>query len=221
MNAHLTAIDDLFRRAGIGPAAAKRQDRPSAAPRALDGRDLTRYLRACERAALRDRAIAFTEMYAGTRGGETVALDLDDLRLSAKKGTVIVRFGKGGRYREIPAHPKLLTVLQQWLTLRATWPGSLDSNALFLNHHGGRLSVRGAYAILVAIADHADLDIGVDAAFTPHALRHTAGTTMVRAGTDIVIVAEILGQSLETTRRYSLPTQQDKEQAVLHIPVDE
>ncbi|MGK5558824.1 hypothetical protein ACSNOI_45210 [Actinomadura kijaniata] len=44
---------------------------------------------------------------------------------------------------------------------------------------------------------------------------------MVRAGTDIVIVAEILGQTLETTRRYSLPTQADKEQAVRHIPVDE
>ncbi|TXK41461.1 tyrosine-type recombinase/integrase [Nonomuraea sp. C10] len=41
-----------------------------------------------------------------------------------------------------------------------------------------------------------DLDIGVDADFTPHALRHTAGTAMVRAGTD-------------------------KEQAVPHVLVEE
>jgi hypothetical protein len=44
---------------------------------------------------------------------------------------------------------------------------------------------------------------------------------MIRDGEDIVTVAEILGHSLETARRYSLPTQQDKERAIRRIPVDE
>jgi hypothetical protein len=44
---------------------------------------------------------------------------------------------------------------------------------------------------------------------------------MIRDGEDIVTVAEILGHSLEAARRYSLPTQQDKERAIRRIPVDE
>ena len=51
--------------------------------------------------------------------------------------------------------------------------------------------------------------------------RHTAGTTMVRSGEDIVTVAEILGHSVETARRYSLPTEHDKQRAIQRIPVDE
>lgn len=44
---------------------------------------------------------------------------------------------------------------------------------------------------------------------------------MVRGGTDVVTVAEILGQSLQTDRRYSLPTEQDRQRAIERIPVDE
>jgi integrase len=221
VNAHLTAIDDFFRHRGLGPAAAKRQELPQLAPRALGGRELTRWLRAVERAPARDQALACTELYAGTRGGETVALDLGDLRTSARKGHLIVRYGKGGKYREVPLHPKLRTALDTWRTERARWPGAAASPALFLNARGGRLTVRGAYGILAAIAEDAGLDVGIDAEFTPHTLRHTAGTAMVRSGEDIVTVAELLGHSVETARRYSLPTERDKQRAIQRIPVDE
>ena len=150
VNAHLTAIDDFYTRRGLGPAAARRQELPQLAPRALSGRELTRWLRAAERAPARDRALAFTELYAGTRGGETVALDLSDVRTSARKGHLIVRYGKGGKYREVPLHPKLRTALDQWHAERASWPGAAASPALFLNARGGRLSARGAYGILRA-----------------------------------------------------------------------
>ncbi|MCW2883826.1 MAG: phage integrase family protein, partial [Streptosporangiaceae bacterium] len=93
--------------------------------------------------------------------------------------------------------------------------------ALFLNHRGGRLSARSAYTVLRAIADAANLPIGRDGVFTPHVLRHTAGTTMTRSGTDIVIVAELLGHSLQTARRYSLPTHQDHQKAIERLTVDE
>jgi hypothetical protein len=36
INAHLTAVDDFYRRRGLGPAAAERAEIPSAALRALD-----------------------------------------------------------------------------------------------------------------------------------------------------------------------------------------
>jgi hypothetical protein len=37
----------------------------------------------------------------------------------------------------------------------------------------------------------------------------------------IVVVAEILGHSVETARRYSLPTEQDKQRAIERLPVDQ
>ncbi|MEV0590449.1 tyrosine-type recombinase/integrase [Nonomuraea cavernae] len=56
---------------------------------------------------------------------------------------------------------------------------------------------------------------------TAHVLRHTLATTLVRGKTDLVLVAEILGHArLETTRRYSLPSDKDKEDALKLITVD-
>ena len=92
---------------------------------------------------------------------------------------------------------------------------------MFLNRRGGRLSTRGAYNTLAAIAETAGIDVGRDAEFTPHVLRHTAGTTLTRAGTDIILVAEILGHSVETARRYALPTHQDRQTAIERLTVDE
>lgn len=220
VNAHLTAVDDLYRHLGLGPALVTRQELPKAAPRALSARARTRWLRAAQRADPRGKALAYLGYYGGLRGGEAVALEVGDVRLSARKG-VVVRYGKGGRYREVPLHPQLRTALEDWLTTRAAWPGAADTTAVFLNHRGQRLSTRGAYDILKKIADDANLTFGRDGDLTPHGLRHTAGTDLVRAGVDLVLVAEILGHSVETTRRYRLPTDTDKQAAIQHLAVDE
>lgn len=220
VNAHLTAIDDFYRRRGLGAASAKREELPNAAPRALSKKAQVRWLRAAEQASPRDRAIALTGFYAGLRIGEIVALDKGDLRTSARKGHLVVRYGKGGHYREVPLHPILHKALDAWLTTRKDQPGA-DGPAVFLNRRGHRLSTRGAYNVLTTIADSAGIDVGRDAEFTPHVLRHTAGTTMTRAGTDIILVAEILGHSVESARRYSLPTEQDRQTAIERLTVDE
>jgi hypothetical protein len=47
------------------------------------------------------------------------------------------------------------------------------------------------------------------------------GTNMIRNGEDIVVVAEILGHDIETARRYSLPTEQDKQRTIERLTVDE
>lgn len=54
-----------------------------------------------------------------------------------------------------------------------------------------------------------------------HVLRHTAMTNLVRAGNDLVMIAEIAGHKrLETTRRYSLPSEADRQAAMEGIRVD-
>jgi Phage integrase family len=97
--------------------------------------------------------------YAGLRLGETLALDLADVQLSARKGTLIVRSGKGDRYREIPTHPTLRTNLAIWIDdERPHWSGAQDNPALLLNRRGGRLSARAADQILGQIANDANIE---------------------------------------------------------------
>ena len=88
---------------------------------------------------------------------------------------------------------------------------------MFLNRTGGRLSARAADTIVACIARAAGLADQV----TPHVLRHTFGTDLVRAGTDLVTVAELLGHaSLDSTRIYTLPTEDDLDAAVARLTVD-
>jgi integrase/recombinase XerC len=80
---------------------------------------------------------------------------------------------------------------------------------LFKSQRGARLSVNAIDYVVRQIAR----DAGVK--MSAHTLRHCALSQMVRQGVDIVTVAELAGHSrLETTRRYSLPTANDKINAV-------
>ena len=98
------------------------------------------------------------------------------------------------------------------------WPGAKDAPALFLNQRGHRLSAKGAHDVITGIADRGGLDDHV----TAHVLRHSFATTLVRGGTDLVIVAELLGHArLETTRVYTRPTAEDRSKAVDLLPVDQ
>lgn len=217
VNNALAAVDDFYTRCGLGPAAAQRVDLPDTAPRALDKRATLRWLRAVDACTSpRDRALAGIPFYAGARIAETVALDVDDVRLSARKGTLRL-LGKGAKPRVVQVHPQLREDLSRWLAERPVWPGAHASPALFLNRRGGRLTTRGASAIIAGIAEAAALD---DPA-TAHVLRHTCATILVRGGTDLVTVAQILGHArLETVRTYTKPTEEDHLKALELLPVD-
>jgi site-specific recombinase XerD len=217
INNALAAVDDLYIRRGLGPASAARLDIPATAPRALDQRAQLRYLREVQRCpSPRDQALALVPFYAGARISEIVALDVDDIARSARKGVLRI-LGKGQRVRHVPIHPQLRTALTGWLDERADWPGANDSPALFLNQRGQRLSVRGAHDIVTTIAAAA----GLDDHATVHVLRHTFATTLVRGGTDLITVAELLGHArLETTRAYTRPSAEDRTRALDLLLVD-
>ncbi|MGO9899262.1 MAG: tyrosine-type recombinase/integrase [Solirubrobacteraceae bacterium] len=111
VNGALAAVDDFYIRRGLAAASAKRAEIPDAAPRALDHKAQIRYLRAVQGCrSPRDKALALVPFYAGARLAETVALDLDDVRLSARKGILRI-YGKGERVREVPIHPELRKAL--------------------------------------------------------------------------------------------------------------
>ena len=220
INAALAAISDLAIRRGLGEldgGSVSRLELPARrAPRALTGRDDTRWQRAAQAAPPRDRALAAVMRYAGTRISETVGLDLDDLPTTRRRQRLRVR-GKGRKDRSIPVHAELAASVDAWLTERRTWPGAKNSTAVFLNRAGSRLSARSADQIIARIAAAA----GLDDVVTPHVLRHTFGTDLVRGGTDIVTVAELLGHaSLDSTRIYTLPTDDDMKAAIDRLTID-
>jgi integrase/recombinase XerC len=140
---------------------------------------------------------------------------VDDVRISARKGVVIVRSGKGDTYREVPLNAQVRTALNAWLGERGDRYPDTDEPALFVNRWGHRLSARSISTVIRKLGEEASLTL------SPHILRHTCLTNLVRKGHDLVLVAEIAGHKrLETTRRYSLPSEADRAAAMDDIQVE-
>ena len=110
-----------------------------------------------------------------------------------------------------------LSVLRLWLDERPDWPGAQTTPALLLNRRGTRLTTRGASTIFRTIATTA----GLEDTITAHIGRRTFATTLVRGGTDLVTVAEMLGHArLDTVRAYTRPTADDRAKALNLLPTD-
>ena len=218
VNKHLAALQDFYVWRGLGqPQGVKRHQVPRHAPKALDPRAKLRYLRAVEAwPGARDRAIALLPLYAGTRIAEIAALDVADVRLSARKGEMHL-VGKGEKSRTVPVHPKLREALAAWLAERPVSRGA-DSAALFISARGTRMTTDAIADVIDGITSAAGLDDHV----TSHVLRHTFGTELTRRGVDLVTVAELMGHaSLETTRLYTRPSAADMQRAVDLLTADE
>jgi site-specific recombinase XerD len=200
VNLALAAVDHFNRFLGLGPANVKREPLAQAAPRALSMDEQRALLRAAELARPRDRAIVTLLLYTALRLHELAALDVEDVAISARKGIVVVRSGKGDAYREVPLSQRCRAALQEWVEARGERAGD-GERALFVGPQGRRLSPRSVNRAVRGVASRAGLEISA------HTLRHTCVTNLVRGGNDIVLVAELAGhRRLETTRRYSLPS---------------
>jgi integrase/recombinase XerC len=212
VNLGLASLDSFFTMLGLGQPRVRREHLAQAAPRALDQAEQRRLLRAVERAGARDRALVGVMLFTALRISEAVALDLDDLRISARKGEVVVRSGKGDAGRSVPLNAVVRAMLSEWLAERKAPAGE---RAVFVTRRGGRLSPRSADDAVRKVAADAPLEISA------HVLRHTCLTNLVRGGEDLVMVAELAGhRRLDTTRRYSLPSQADRQAAMDRLETD-
>jgi len=132
--------------------------------------------------------------------------------MSARRGRLKVRLGKGDAYREVPLNSACRAALEEWLVARTEQLAKKDQGdpeALWLARSGRRLSSRAIDLVVRQLATDAGLELSA------HLLRHTCVTNLVRAGTDLVLVAELAGhRRLDTTRRYSLPSEADRDAAV-------
>jgi integrase/recombinase XerC len=174
-------------------------------PRALGRREQLALLRAVQRRG-KPRDIAFVTLllHTGLRVSEACALTVDDIHIGERHGRAVVRQGKGEKYREVPLNVTVRKALAVWLAVRGTAPGYL-----FTSQRGERLTRRGAEHLVARYAREAGLEI------TPHVLRHTFCKNLVDAGESLDRVAWLAGHAnLNTTARYTRPTQEDLEKAV-------
>lgn len=146
--------------------------------------------------AVRDWALLELLYATGSRVGEAVGLDVDDVDLDRRLVRVM---GKGAKERLVPFGAPAARALTAWLAARTRLVADASGPALFLGARGGRLDQRQARAVVHAAAARAGVD---DVA--PHALRHTAATHLLAGGSDLRSVQELLGHaSLATTQRYT------------------
>ena len=102
--------------------------------------------------------------------------------------------------------------------LVATYLAERQSNtdALFANRAGARLSVRSVGAVVAKVGK----SVGIDD-LTPHVRRHTFATNLVRQGTDLMLTASLLGhKNVVTTMLYTRPSAADRARAVEMLPVE-
>jgi integrase/recombinase XerC len=205
INAALAGLDHLYRFLELGPPIVRREQLAALAPRALSEAELRSVFRAAERRGnARDRAALALMALAGLRIAEVAGLDVDDVALSARKGHVVVRHGKGDTSRTVPLGALARELVEDWKQERP----AVSSPALFITA-GHRLSIRSLDRAVRLTGDLAGVPLSA------HVLRHTFVTRLVRSGVDVVTVAELAGhRTLETTRRYSLPSEADRQAAV-------
>ena len=223
VNQALAGIDNFYRSLGLGRPDVPREDLAQLAPRALEEGEQRAFLRAVEACpSARDRAMATVLFYTGVRLSELAALDVDDVSVSERRGRLRVRSGKGDAYREVPLNSACRRALDEWTTARVDQLARHDDEtppadmpALWLSRAGTRMSSRAVDLVLRRLAADAHLELSA------HTLRHTCVTNLIRSGADVVLVAEIAGhRRLDTTRRYSLPSQADKDAALEAVVVE-
>jgi integrase/recombinase XerC len=144
----------------------------------------------------RDRAMLEVLYGCGVRVSELAGLNLDDLDRAAQETWMRVR-GKGKKERQVPLPGQAAAALERYLAER---PVARDERAVFLNHRGPRLGVRGIHGIVKLYATVLTGDPSVH----PHAFRHAYATHLLAGGADLRAIQELLGHArLSTTQKYT------------------
>ena len=143
---------------------------------------------------IRDMAIVELMYSSGLRVSETVNINISDFE---EKMSFLRVIGKGSKTRLVPMGRFAIKAINNWLTEREKILNNTD--ALFLNSKGARLSVRSVQLRLKKMATKQGLP-----PVHPHMLRHSFATHMLESSGDLRTIQELLGHSsLSTTQIYT------------------
>ena len=140
---------------------------------------------------LLDRTWFYLLSESGLRRGEACDLRLGDIDLAGQR--LIVRMGKGKKYRVVPLSPTLLVALRAYLPVR----GEADTDHLLIHRQqaiGGTL----IWNRLNRYGQEAQVEV------SPHRLRHTLATRLLNECMPITSIQHLLGhKQLQTTLVYA------------------
>ena len=151
------------------------------------------------RTLLGQRDLLLLEMlYAtGVRVGELVSIKVKDIDFSNKN---ILILGKGNKERFVQFGEYCEDILNEYLSDGRHTLNSKDSDYLFLNNNGGKLTERGVRFIL----DKLIKQTGINKNISPHMIRHSFATHLLNEGCDLLTVQKLLGhESIKATQIYT------------------
>lgn len=146
----------------------------------------------------RNKAMLELMYSSGLRVSELINLNVNDIDLSNASVRI---FGKGSKERIIPLNDYAIDALNNYiLNHRRSLFKHSESNYLFLNNHGNKMTRQGFFKILEKIAK----EKGIKSELSPHTLRHSFATHLLKHGADLRSIQELLGHSdISTTQIYT------------------
>lgn len=146
----------------------------------------------------RNRAIIEVLFSCGLRVSELVNLKLSNLYTEEKFIRVI---GKGNKERLIPISDKALHELDLWFADRCHLDiKNGEEDYVFLNRRGSHLT---RVMILIMIKRQAE-EAGIKKTISPHTLRHSFATALLKGGADLRVIQALLGhEDIGTTEIYT------------------
>jgi len=166
------------------PRSKLRLREPRRLPRALDRAEIAALLSSfrCER----DRAIAGLMLFSGLRSAEVLGLEVKDVDIGRAWVRVV---GKGNKERRVPLDPDVSSLIQSYLLAERP---ETSSKTLFVvakgPHRGQALTAAGLRRVFRYHRERSGVPAG-----HPHALRHSFGTALAEAGTDLPVIQELMG----------------------------
>ena len=134
---------------------------------------------------------------SGLRIGELINLTLRDIDM---ENDIIRCFGKGSKERIVPINDYEKYFLKLYLERRSEFLINGNNDYLFLNNHGNKMTRQGFLKNLKKIL----LQKGIKKNVTPHTLRHSFASHMLKGGADLRSIQMLLGHSdISTTKIYT------------------
>ena len=147
---------------------------------------------------LRDCAILLTLMDTGVRASELLAMTRKDIDL--RSGKIIIRKGKGSKFRIVFISDKTQQVIKHYLKKRDDF-----SQYLWITQSGSQLQYSGLRQIMRRRAK----DAGIEPP-SLHSFRRYFALQMLRSGVDIFSLQKLMGHSdIQILRRYLQQTEED------------
>lgn len=195
------ALKKFFKSIGLKNEASKISSpkRPKSLPKYLNEREIGLMLKKAKERSLKDYLVLALLAYTGMRVSELCNLKVEDV--DTIRRVIHIRGGKGQKDRIVIIPKHLAEELERYFV-----DNNLISGPLFVGKNSRGISQRTVQRIVKKYAKEA----GISKEVTPHTLRHSFATNMLRRGADIRYIQKLLGHSsLSTTEIYTYVSESD------------